>query len=319
MDGLNIIGLGKAVPQKAFTNDDFSEFLETSDEWISTRTGIKTRRLCNINAYKSNENQLELAIKAAKEALKDSEIEAKKIGICIVATATPTYAFPSTACLVARELGLNEDCMAFDLSAACSGFIYGLSVCKDMLSQRSRDTYALVVGAEEFSKILDFTDRSTCVLFGDGAGAAVVKLKEDDVYASIAHTRGDDKCLVCGGVANDKKLYMDGSAVYRFAIGAIEEVLKELVEKSKYSLEKIDHIVCHQANKRIINHVIRSTKQPEDKFFMNLDHYGNTSAASVPLALKEMQEKGELVAGDKAYLVGFGAGLTWGGILVSYR
>ncbi|WP_287385897.1 beta-ketoacyl-ACP synthase III [Lachnospira sp.] len=319
MGGLSIVGLGKALPIKTFSNDDFSEFLDTSDEWISTRTGIKERRLCNLeDRYKGEEDQLGLAVAAAREALEDSEIDLNKIDICIVATATPKYAFPATACMVAKELGLSENCMSFDLSAACSGFIYSLNVAHDMLLTKGKDRYALVVGAEEFSKILDFKDRSTCVLFGDGAGAAVVKIDETKAYASANHTRGDDICLISGGVASTRKLSMEGNTVYRFAIGAIEQLLKELVEESKISLEEIGHIVCHQANKRIINHVIRSTKQPEEKFFMNLEHYGNTSAASVPIALKEMQEKGKLKTGDDAYLVGFGAGLTWGGILVNY-
>lgn len=320
MGGLSIVGLGKALPSKVFTNDEFSKFLDTSDEWISTRTGIKQRRLCNLDdKYTSKEDQVSLAIEAASNAIKDSEIDLNKIDICIVATSTAKYAFPSTACMVSKEVGLSENTVAFDISAACTGFAYGLSIAYDLLSNREEDRYALVVGSEEFSKILDFNDRSTCVLFGDGAGAAVVKINKNTTFASTLHSRGDNEVLVAGGIGSHDKLLMEGNAVYRFAITSIENALKELVEKSGISLDEINHVVCHQANKRIIDHVIRSTKQPEKKFFMNLSHYGNTSAASIPIALTEMQEENILKPGDSAYLVGFGAGLTWGGVLVNYK
>ncbi len=300
--GVKILGLGKALPKKRVTNDDMSRLTDTNDEWIRTRTGICERRFTS-----EGETDTTLAADAALAAIADAGIGLEEIGLLITATTSPDHTVPSISCLVQEKIGLPKGIPAMDLNAACSGFIYGLETASALM----RDIgirYALVIGTEELSRILDLEDRSTCVLFGDGAGAAVITLS--DTCRSFFHlgADGDGTAITApyGG-----KVSMEGRRVFRFAVKIIPEELRILESVSGVSVEEIDNIVCHQANERIIEHVRNGLGLPYEKFFRNLSRYGNTSAASVPLALAEMKEQGMLKPGSRIFCVGFGAGLTW--------
>lgn len=315
MSGLEIIATGHYVPSNKVSNQDMSKLVDTSDEWIMARTGISNRH------FVENENTSSLAVKAAKMALDQSKIEISEIGYLIVATFTPDHMCPSVSCLVQRELGLEESILAFDLNAACSGFIYGLITMGKLLENSEK--YGLVIGCEVISKVLDFTDRGTCILFGDGAGAALVKGKKDSIFYETYGVRGNDTELICEGTPlcnqiSDGKVRMDGAAVFRFAVDAVAKVIKKLLAESKLSMEEIEFVVCHQANARIISNVQRGLKAPKEKFFMNVSEYANTSAASVPIALSEMNQQGMLQKGMTIICVGFGAGFTWGGVLLEW-
>ena len=308
MQGIKIVATGRALPQKVVTNDDLSRLVDTSDEWISTRTGIRQRYFCEEETCQS------LAILAAKRAVEKAEIDKKQIGLVIVATATGDYVFPSVACMVQNALGLETEVIAFDLSAACSGFLYGLGVCRSVLSGQDKK-YALLIGSEQMSRILDMEDRSTCVLFGDGAAAAVLTLEENEFYQK-AWSDGNDEVLSCKGVGyKNQHLLMEGSKVFKFAVKAIAQGIDEILEKAGKTIKDIDYVVCHQANERIIDHVSRKYKGIT--FYKNMDRYANTSAASIPIALDEMYEKGMLKSGMKIILVGFGAGFTWSSALLT--
>lgn len=312
MRGIHIVGTGRALPEKILTNEDMSRLVDTSDEWIVTRTGIRQRHICG------QETCASLASEAAKKALqaaaKKEQVRPEEIGAVVVATATSDYDFPSTACLVQKELGLSSETMAFDLAAACSGFLYGLEVCRGLLTD-SRKKYVLLIGSEQLSKITDYTDRQTCILFGDGAGAAVLRL-DDSLYVHRAWSRGSSESLYCEGVGTDgAKLKMDGSEVFRFAVRAFTQGMEEVLMEADVRLEEVDHVICHQANRRIIEHVMKKYPGQERKFYINIEHYGNTSAASIPIALDEMREKGMLKEGMRVLAVGFGAGFTWSGAL----
>ena len=308
MQGIKIVATGRALPQKVVTNDDLSRLVDTSDEWISTRTGIRQRYFCEEETCQS------LAILAAKRAVEKAEIDKKQIGLVIVATATGDHVFPSVACMVQNALGLETEVLAFDLSAACSGFLYGLGVCRSVLSGQDKK-YALLIGSEQMSRILDMEDRSTCVLFGDGAAAAVLTLEENEFYQK-AWSDGNDEVLSCKGVGyKNQHLLMEGSKVFKFAVKAIAQGIDEILEKAGKTMEDIDYVVCHQANERIIDHVSR--KYEGVKFYKNMDRYANTSAASIPIALDEMYEKGMLKEGMQIICVGFGAGFTWSSALLT--
>ena len=308
MQGIKIVATGRALPQKVVTNDDLSRLVDTSDEWISTRTGIRQRYFCEEETCQS------LAILAAKRAVEKAEIDKKQIGLVIVATATGDHVFPSVACMVQNALGLETEVLAFDLSAACSGFLYGLGVCKSVLSGQDKK-YALLIGSEQMSRILDMEDRSTCVLFGDGAAAAVLTLEENEFYQK-AWSDGNDEALSCKSVGyKNQHLLMEGSKVFKFAVKAIAQGIDEILEKAGKTMEDIDYVVCHQANERIIDHVSR--KYEGVKFYKNMDRYANTSAASIPIALDEMYEKGMLKEGMQIICVGFGAGFTWSSALLT--
>ncbi len=308
MRGLQIISTGSCHPQKLVSNDKLSETVDTSDEWITSRTGIRQRYFCE------DESNAGLASNAAAAALKNAGISGEELGACIVATFTPDNAMPSVACMVQSELGLPEDMLCFDMNAACSGFIYALNVARGILLQ-SKKKYALVIGSEVISRKLDFGDRSTCVLFGDGAGAAVVALAEDAPYEFNCGAAGDAEILCC---PNEGGVKMDGREVFKFAVRIIPECINRLLADAGLSLDDIDYVVCHQANERIISHVVKKMNAPADKFFMNIGKYANTSAASIPLALDEMASSGLLSRGMKIICVGFGAGLTWGGMLLQW-
>lgn len=312
MRGIHIVGTGRALPEKILTNEDMSRLVDTSDEWIVTRTGIRQRHICGQETCASLAS--EAAKKALQEAAEKEQVRPEEIGAVVVATATSDYDFPSTACLVQKELGLSSETMAFDLAAACSGFLYGLEVCRGLLTD-SRKKYVLLIGSEQLSKITDYTDRQTCILFGDGAGAAVLRL-DDSLYVHRAWSRGSSESLYCEGVGTDgAKLKMDGSEVFRFAVRAFTQGMEEVLMEADVRLEEVDHVICHQANRRIIEHVMKKYPGQERKFYINIEHYGNTSAASIPIALDEMREKGMLKEGMRVLAVGFGAGFTWSGAL----
>ena len=308
---LKFVATGKALPKKIVTNDDISKIVDTSDEWIETRTGIKKRYFCEEESC--NSLAIEAAIKTVNRAIKkDSEFDVLKIGLIIVATTSGNYAFPSTACMVGRALGLKGSVMAYDLSAACSGFMYALQNAKALLNEMDKK-YALIIGSEELSKLLDFNDRTTCVLFGDGAAAALVKLEDREGISYISSfSDGNDEDLVCEGVGEEKSsIKMKGQAVFKFAVKAIKQSVDEVLLKTGLDMEDIDYVVCHQANARIIDFVKKTYEGHEEKFYQNVGEYANTSAASIGLALDDLFESGKLKKGMKIVCVGFGAGLTW--------
>lgn len=315
MAGIEILGIGNSKPRKVVTNDDLSKIVDTSDEWITTRTGIKKRNFC------VEEKNMDLAYEAASKAIESSGISTDDIGLLIVATFTPDNASPSVSCMIQNKLGLGKDVMTFDINAACSGFLYSLETARAILNQINEDKknkkYAIVVGSEQISTRLNMEDRGSCVLFGDGAGAVVIGLSDNKKYYSIMGADGKSEALGCTGIQDGKPhVYMDGKQVFKTAVRTMTSVVKELLCKSQWDMGDIDYIVCHQANERIIDTVVRTLKAPAEKFYMNIADYGNTSAASIPIAISEMNEKGILKKGMKVMFVGFGSGFTWGGILM---
>ena len=324
MQGIRICSTGSYLPKMQITNDRMAEIVDTSDEWIVSRSGIKQRN------FVDEEDTTFMAVMAGKKALESGNIEKEKIAVVIVATFSPDYMTPSTACLVQKELGLREDILAFDLNAACSGFIYAVNVAHSLLETRKGE-YALVIGSDTLSKVTDFTDRSTCVLFGDGAGSAVVSLDEEKPFAFISGAKGGDEVLRCRGVQNignpfSKKkkdripslVYMNGKEVFRFAVESICKCVQSLIALSGEKLEEIDYFLCHQANYRILSAAAKRLGIGEEKFLMNLEHCGNTSAASIPILLDEMNQKQMFCKGMKMICAGFGGGLTYGGIQLEW-
>lgn len=309
MNGLKLLGTGYALPTRVLDNDAMTAYVETSDEWITTRTGIRQRYFCG-----EGESTTTLAIEAARKALEDSGLDKSEIGCVIVATSSGKYVMPSTACLVHKALALREDIPVFDLGAACAGFLYAVDAARAMLLAHGSRA-ALVIGAEQMSQLLDMADRNTCVLFGDAAGAAVFALDEDAEYAYVCGTRGD-MAIQVGGPRRTLPMTMEGQNVFRFAVSTIPATVEELLEKTGKTLDEVDWVVCHQANQRIIDASVRRLGVPAEKFYKNLDRYANTSAASIPLALAEMKESGKLKSGQRVILVGFGGGLTWAGVML---
>ncbi len=325
----HIVGWGYEVPAKVITNHDLEQIVETSDEWIRSRTGIEERHV----AADPKETTSSLAVAAARRALAVADVPPSKIDLIICATTTPEYSFPATACLVQNALGATN-AGAFDLSAACSGFVYGLSMARGHIIAGDAE-YVLVIGAETLSRIVDWTDRETCVLFGDGAGAVLVAASE--VPGGILATElgsdgsgGDALILPGGGSAMPTSLEtvssgqhyvkMDGKAVFRFATRVMATATRRVLERAGYTPAEVDLVVPHQANLRIIqNSVLNQLKIPEDKVFVNLQKYGNTSTASIPIALCEAIEAGRLKPGYKVVFVGFGAGLTWAACALDWR
>lgn len=318
-----IIGTGSYVPETRMTNDDLSKLVDTSDEWIYSRTGIKERRIS------SNENTSDLAFHAAESALNNAGLDPKELDLIIVATITPDSFMPSVACMVQAKLGA-ERAVAFDLTAACTGLIYGLVTAERFISSGMYKN-ALVIGAETLSKVLDWEDRSTCVLFGDGAGAVVLSATEDMkgiLAAKLLSDGSKQHYLTCKAlpVANPyvtpdtssirSVIQMEGQEVFKFAVRTITENIKGILTESGLNSEEVRFIIPHQANFRIIDQAAKYCNVAVDKFFMNLESYGNTSAASIGIALDELLQSGKVQAGDKLILVGFGGGLTSGAILV---
>lgn len=332
---MKLIGLGAAYPGRLVTNDDLSLEMDTSDAWIYPRTGIHARRFCN-----AEESAVTLAIEAAGKALAEAEsqgVPASDIGAIVVASMSADLATPSIAAILQRALRLPE-VPALDINAACSGFIYGLEVARSLAAVSGR-RYALVVGTEQLSRLLSMEDRSTAILFGDGAGAAVIECtetaenrEEAAPYVRLFGSRGSDVILAPGvytGAYEAREetnaetvcidhMLMDGKEVFMFACDIIPRIIGGLLEQSGETMENIDHVVCHQANARIIRHVYRAMHWPAEKFFMNMEKLGNTSAASIPTALYDMQQQGRLQRGERLILAGFGGGLTWGGCILSY-
>ncbi|MCR4732611.1 MAG: ketoacyl-ACP synthase III [Lachnospiraceae bacterium] len=314
---ISIRSTGYALPERIITNDDLSQIVDTSDEWIFPRTGIHSRRFVG-----EGQSANSMAIEAAKKALRTSGINKEELGVILVATLSGDYATPSVACMVQQALELPKDIPVMDINAACSGFCYALETARALLMAGAdkKRPYGLIIGTEELSKILDMTDRSTCVLFGDGAGAVVIEAGEgeEEDYASILGADGG-LAISCDGVGKDHSyVKMDGKDVFRFAVKILPRCIRGLFKKSGTTQEDIDWFVCHQANARIIDHVVRFLKADDNKFFRDMDHLGNTSGASIPLALGEMNEQGLLTPGNRLMLIGFGSGLTWGGILLKY-
>ncbi|RAV04749.1 beta-ketoacyl-ACP synthase III [Paenibacillus sp. YN15] len=320
MKAVGILGTGKYVPEKILTNADLEKMVETNDEWIVTRTGMKERHIA-----REDEASSDLAYEAALVALKNANVAPEDLDLIIVATITPDSAFPSTACILQNRLGAKK-AAAFDLSAACSGFIYGLASASNFIATGMYKK-ALVIGAECLSKITDYTDRNTCILFGDGAGAVVLgEVPEGRGFLSFelgADGSGGELLKLAGGGSRmpssqstvDNKqhyIYMAGSEVFKFAVRIMGNAAEEALRKAGLEKSDIDLLVPHQANIRIIQSAVHRLNLPEEKCMINLHKYGNISAASIPLALAEADEEGRLKPGDCVVLVGFGGGLTWG-------
>ncbi len=322
----HITGWGMGVPQRVMTNDDWAQLVDTSDEWIRSRTGVVERRIAG-----EGESTLTLSMEAARQALEVAGISPAQLDLIIVGTLTPEYVIPSTACLVQDGLGATR-AAAFDLSAGCTGFIYGLSLAADSIRVGNYQ-HVLVIGAETMSRVMDWTDRATCVLFADGAGAVVVSGSETPggVLSSVlgADGSGGDYLIVPAGGSKlpashetvDQRLHtikMNGREVFKFATRAMNKATRLACQKANISLEDVNLVVPHQANHRIIQSAARSLKLPMERFVVNLDRYGNTSAATVPIALCEAIESGRVQRGDHLVLVAFGAGLTWGASVVKW-
>jgi 3-oxoacyl-[acyl-carrier-protein] synthase-3 len=315
-----IAGVGGFLPGQAVTNNDLAlRGIETNDEWIVSRTGIKARHLAEPGQTSS-----ELAHEASLRALAAAGIEASELDLIIVATSTPDFIFPSTACLLQSKLG-NGGAVAFDVQAVCSGFVYALTIAEKFLRSGSHKK-ALVVGAEVFSRILDWNDRGTCVLFGDGAGAVVLEASEKPGILSTAlHADGAHHGIlsvpgnVCGGkVTGDPFLRMDGKAVFKFAVRVLAEVAEECCTLAGISPAEVDWLIPHQANIRIIEATAKKMGLPMDKVIVTVDRHGNTSAASVPLALDAAVRDGRIQPGQKVMLEGVGGGFTWGAVLLEF-
>ncbi len=325
MSFVKFLGIGSATPEKVLTNYDFEKMMDTSDEWIRTRTGISERRIAESDIAASD-----LAYEACLKALEDASMDIEDIDGIIVGTITPDHIFPSTACVLQSRLGA-KNAYAFDVSAGCSGFIYALHVAKGMI-QSGTNKNILVVGSEVLSKIMNYDDRTTCILFGDGAGAAVVSASDTPgIMSSCLGANGDHWELLwmpAGGsrmptsletIKNgDHFLKMEGREVFKEAVKALESSSLEAIRQADITPNDVDLLIPHQANYRIIDAVRRRLELPEEKVFSNLDKYGNTSSASVPLALDEAVKSGRLKRGDIVVFSAFGAGFTWGASVVRW-
>ena len=318
-----ITGTGSYLPPRRLSNAELvaelaAQGVETSDDWIVERTGIRARHFADPGVCSSD-----LALEASRQALAAAGVAAKDIDLIIVATSTPDMVFPSTACILQNKLGANG-CPAFDVQAVCSGFVYALSVA-DAMIQTGAARKALVVGAEVFSRIIDFKDRTTCVLFGDGAGAVVLEASDrPGILSSDLHADGSHVGILCvpghvsgGNVLGDPLLKMDGQAVFKLAVGVLEEAARAVLAKAGKTEADIDWLIPHQANIRIMQSTARKLKLPMDKVIVTVDQHGNTSAASIPLALDAAVRGGKVKPGDLLMLEGVGGGFTWGAVLLN--
>jgi len=313
-----IVGTGSFLPPRVVTNDELAQRLETSDEWIRSRTGIGRRHIADKSQASSD-----LALEASRSALQAAGIDASQIDLIVVATSTPDYVFPSTACLLQAKLGVKGSA-AFDIQAVCSGFVYGLATA-DALIRSGAHKKALVVGAEVFSRILDWNDRGTCVLFGDGAGAVVLAAgSKPGIHASVLHADGSQADLLSvpgnvsgGSIVGSPFLQMNGQGVFKFAVRVLDEVARETVAAAGMTLEDIDWLIPHQANVRILDATARKLGLPPEKLVITVDHHANTSAASVPLALDEFVRAGKIRPGHRVMMEGVGGGFTWGASLAT--
>lgn len=322
----SIVGVGSYTPARVLTNADLERMVQTTDEWIVTRTGIKQRRIAAVD-----ETTSDLATQAARRALDSAGIKSEQIDLVIVATVTPDMPFPSTACLVQEKLGATR-AAAFDIEAACSGFIYALEIGQQFIMSRTYET-VLVIGAEKLSSIVDWQDRNTCVLFGDGAGAAILQHRSGSHGLLTAHMGSDGSkasvlCVPGGGSLRPAStttvegrlhyLRMDGRETFKNAVPAMCHAAREVLRRCELTIEQIDCIIPHQANRRIIDAVAERLKARPEQVFINLDKYGNTSAASVAIALDEAVACGRIKRGSIVLMVAFGAGFTWGAAMIEW-
>lgn len=315
MNGIKIRGTGRGVPGRLVTNRDLESVVDTSDEWIVSRTGIRTRHHCG-----EGESISAVTAAAARSALEDAGVPPERIGACIVATATPEMIVPSAACTLQRELGLPEDIPCFDLNAACTGFLFALHTMECLLNASPRK-FGLVVGAENLSRVINWEDRGTCILFGDGAGGAVVECREGwPSISAVLGCHGNGELLRLPGVETGRRSYisMEGTKVFKFAVEAVPWCVDQVLKKTGRTAEDVDFFVFHQANARIIDLAVRKYHIPPEKYYKNIAEYGNTSAASIPLVLSELRGQGKIGPGSRVLAVGFGGGLTWGGCLIEF-
>jgi 3-oxoacyl-[acyl-carrier-protein] synthase-3 len=317
-----IVGTGSYLPAKVLTNVDLEKMVDTSDEWIVGRTGIRERRVAS-----AEETSSVMGLESARRALAMAEIDAKDVDLIIVATTTPDLVFPATACLIQERLGIHG-CPAFDVQAVCTGFVYGLSIA-DKFIRTGSARCALVIGTETFTRILDWSDRGTCVLFGDGAGAVVLKADETPgVLSSHLHADGQYHSILCvpAGVskgydkviAGQAYVHMAGSEVFKLAVTTLTQVVDEALAANNMQRSDIDWLVPHQANIRIVTATAKKLGMPMEKVIVTLDRHGNTSAASIPLAFDEAVRSGRIKRGDVVLMEGVGGGFTWGSVLLKY-
>lgn len=321
---IGVLGLGAYVPERVLTNHDLEKMIDTSDEWITTRTGIKERRIAS-----EGEASSDLGAKAALKALEDAKVDPAEIDAIVVATLSPDHIFPATACIIQEKIGAVK-AAAFDLSAGCSGFVYALAVAYGLVQTGLEKV--LVIGAETISRFVNWQDRSTCVLFGDGAGAVVLgRVERDGILGFDLGADGSGHSILnipVGGsrepitpenlAQNRHYLYMVGSEVFRFAVRAVPRTSRKALKKAGLEVGDVDWLIPHQANTRIIDAAVNLMGIESEKVVVNLDKYGNTSAASIPIAWAEAAEDGRIKRGDKLLLVGFGAGLTWASMVLEY-
>lgn len=323
---MKILGTGSALPQKIVTNDDLAQVMDTSDEWIRSRTGIGTRHLAE------EETTTSMSVEAAKQALQDAHVEPQELDLIIAATVSAEHIIPMLSCEVQAAIGA-VNAVAFDMNAACSGFLFSLATA-DAYMRTGRCRKALIIGAESLSKMLDWNDRGTCVLFGDGAGAVVASADGDGLLSVVQGSDGaSGMALHCKGrptrhpFMQEKAetgtqeidyVHMDGQAVYRFAVRTVPKAIDQALAQAGLAADDISYFLLHQANLRIVEAVARRLKQPMDKFPTNLQECGNISAASVPILLDKVRKEGKIKSGDKIVLAGFGAGLTWGTCVIGW-
>ena len=321
-----ILGTGHAYPTGILTNADLEKMVETSDEWITSRTGIKQRRKAAPGEYTS-----QFAVRAARQAIERARIDPSEIDLLICATVTPDQLLPSTGCLIQAELGANN-AAAFDLAAACSGFLYGLTLANSMI-RTGQSRHALVIGAEVLTQYVDYTDRSTCVIFGDGAGAAVLgpveegrgilssRIKSDGRFAEQLYAPGGGTRLgsTPETIAQGMHFYkMKGNELFKVAVRSMADISREVLDEAGYSAEDVNLFIPHQANQRITDAVANKLKVDESRIYSNIAMHGNTSSASIPIALDECVEAGRVNEGDLVLLASFGGGVTWGGVLLRW-
>lgn len=320
MQYAKISGTGSYLPANRVSNDDLAQKVDTSDEWITARTGIKFRHIAA-----ENEKTSDLAAEAARRALDAAGLNGNEIDLIIVATATPDMQFPSTATIVQQKLGITNGCPAFDVQAVCAGFMYALTTANAYIKSGMAKN-ALVIGAETFSRIVDWNDRTTCVLFGDGAGAVVLsaadkpgiihgKLKADGNYLNLLNAPGQ---IACGKVSGSPYISMDGPGVFKFAVKMLAKIADDVIEEAGYTTDQIDWLVPHQANKRIIDSTAKHLGLSMDKVILTVQDHGNTSAASIPLALDTGIRSRQIKRGQNLLLEGIGGGFAWGAVLLQY-
>ncbi|CAB3653238.1 beta-ketoacyl-ACP synthase III [Trinickia soli] len=320
-----VLGTGSYLPPGRVTNQELADRLarrgvETSDEWIVARTGIHARHFAEANVTTSD-----LALIAAQRAIEAADVDPQTIDLIVVATSTPDFVFPSTACLLQDKLQIKNGGAAFDIQAVCSGFAYAVATV-DALIRSGQHRTALIVGAETFSRILDFNDRTTCVLFGDGAGAAILQASDEPgVLSSALHADGSYASILCtpghvngGVVAGSAFLHMDGQAVFKLAVNVLEKVALEALAKADVSPDQVDWLIPHQANIRIMSHTCRKLGLPQERMVVTVGEHGNTSAASIPLALDLAVRDGRIKRGQNVLIEGVGGGFTWGASLIRY-